>query len=153
MMLDGLKRKCKPIVHHHMLFILAGSMWMGVGLMLLWRASIWVRAIEGPLAWLLVSLSVLLALLFYGFMFRKTVNKNIQRLSSLPKRVCLFAFNSTKGYMMIIFMIALGITLRRSPIPRAYLVIIYIAMGGTLFLSSFHFYHHLWKERRPMANE
>ncbi len=147
-MLEMFKRKCKPTVHYHALFILAGLMWTGVGVMLLWRAGIWLRAIEQPLTWILVALGVVLTVLFYRFMFRKTVHKNIRRLRSLPERVCLLAFNSTKGYIMILFMIALGITLRRSSIPRAYLVVVYSAMGGTLLISSFHFYHHFWQVRR-----
>ncbi len=146
-MWNTLKQRCKPHVHYHALFVLAGLMWTAVGLMLLWRASIWLSSMEGSLAMGLVGLSVVLMVAFYAVMFRKTVQKNIARLASLPERVCLFAFNSRRGYALILFMIVLGITLRHSPIPRPYLAVVYTTMGGTLLLSSFHFYHRFWNER------
>ncbi|NPA91827.1 MAG: hypothetical protein GXO55_10340 [Chloroflexi bacterium] len=151
-MLERLKQTCRPQVHYHALYVLAGLMWTGVGIMLLWRAGVWLRNMKPTTALLVILVSVLLTALFYSLMFRKTVRKNIARLTGLPERVCVLAFNSAKGYVMIVFMIALGITLRRSSIPRPYLAVVYATMGATLLISSFHFYHHFWQERRGKSS-
>ncbi|NOZ49818.1 MAG: hypothetical protein GXP37_07180 [Chloroflexi bacterium] len=133
----------KPIVSRPWLFMLAGLMWTGVGLMLLWRAIGWLAA--APHMWLIVVASTGIALFSYRFMFTHTARKNILRLCALPARVSLFAFNSLQGYAIIVLMIALGITLRHSAIDRGILAVVYTAMGGALLLASLHFYVQFWR--------
>ncbi|NOX63065.1 MAG: hypothetical protein GXP42_14150 [Chloroflexi bacterium] len=139
--------RLKPMVSRHWLFALAGVMWSAVGLMLIWRAINWLAAM--PLSWgVSIGLSGAgLGLLAYYFMFTKTAARNIRRLYALPDRVCIFAFNSPKGYAVIVFMIALGVALRHSSLPRWLLAVLYAAMGGALLLASFRFYEHV----RPMS--
>ncbi len=142
----------KPKVHRHVLLALAGGMWTGVGVMLIGRAAVWLSGKSYGTVYLIAGVSALLAVAAYYFGFTKTVEKNIRRLCGLPERAWVFAFNSPKGYVMILLMIGLGMTLRRSPMPREILAFIYIIMGGSLFLASFHFYHRLWHvayRRRP----
>jgi len=146
----------KPIISRHWLFLLAGLMWTGVGVMLLVRAWIWLSAMSLPWQIGIILVSVLGALLFYWFMFTKTVAKNICRLCGLPDPVSLFAFNTPKGYILILFMIALGIALRHSSLDRRILAFVYTTMGGTLLLSSLHFYHQFYRVRvlqHPCINE
>lgn len=133
----------KPTVSRHWLFALAGFMWSAVGLMLLWRAGNWLLVMSPLWAGGIAFAGVLLALAVYYFMFTKTVTKNIRRLYTLPEHVCLFAFNSPKGYVLVFFMITLGITLRHSSLHRGILAVVYVAMGGALLLASFHFYRHI----------
>ena len=135
--------RLKPTVSRHWLFALAGLMWSAVGLMLLWRAGNWLTAMTPLWAVGITLAGAALALATYYFMFTKTVARNIGRLYTLPDKVCLFAFNSPKGYLIIFFMIALGITLRHSPLHRGILAVVYVAMGGALFLASLHFYRHI----------
>lgn len=133
----------KPIVSRPWLFMLAGLMWTGVGLMLLWRAVGWLVA--DPHTMLIAATSTGIALFSYRFMFTHTARKNILRLSALPERVSLFAFNSRQGYAIIGLMIALGVTLRHSAIDRGILAVVYTAMGGALLLASLHFYVQFWR--------
>ncbi len=144
--------KLKPYVARHWLFALAGVMWTGVGVMLLWRAAIWLSAMSAAWAVSIALVGMLIALSFYWFMFTKTVAKNIKRLCALPDPVGILAFNSPKGYILILFMITLGIALRRSALDRRILAVIYAGMGGALFLASLHFYHQFHKvkvQNRP----
>ena len=46
-------------------------------------------------------------------------------------------------------MIALGVFLRHSRIPREYLAALYLTIGGALFLSSLHYYVQLWRLAFP----
>jgi len=147
--------KIKPLVSRHWLLALAGVMWTGVGVMLMWRAWIWLSAMEP--AWMIgITLAgVLIAISFYYFMFTKTVAKNILRLCGLPDPVSILAFNSPKGYILIIFMIGMGIALRHSPLDRRILALVYAGMGGALFLASLHFYgqFHKVKVRQEPCSE
>jgi len=137
--------KMKPLVSRHWLFALAGVMWTGVGVMLMWRAWIWLSAMDPAWAIGIALAGAAIAFAFYHFMFTKTVAKNIQRLCDLPDPVGILAFNSPKGYILIVFMIALGITLRHSPLDRRILALVYAGMGGALFLASLHFYSQFFK--------
>jgi len=147
-------QKLQLRVHKHWLFVLAGIMWTAVGIMLLGRAYGWLLAIAPAWAIPLGSVSLGLGFIAYRFGFIHTVHRNIERLCQLPEKVSLFAFNSPKGYAIIIFMIALGITLRSSSIPRPYLAFLYTVMGGALFFASFHFYGQFWhsfSQREPCS--
>jgi drug/metabolite transporter (DMT)-like permease len=135
--------KLKPAVSKHWLFIIAGIMWSAVGLMLIWRAVGWYSAIEGDWAIVMVLLGVALALAVYYFMFSKIARKNLKRLCQHPDKVCLFAFQSWQGYLIIVFMVSLGIGLRNSPFPKPWLAVIYTGIGGGLFIASLHFYERI----------
>ena len=129
-----------PRVSRHWLFLLAGVMWTGVGVMLLVRAGIWLAAMSLQWQTGLALASALIAFLFYRFMFTNTVARNIRRVCGLPDPVCVFAFNSPKGYVLIVFMITLGVLLRRSGLDPRLLALVYASMGGALLLASLHFY-------------
>ena len=137
--------RMRPLVARHWLFLLAGVMWTGVGLMLLARAWTWLAVMPRPWQVGLLVVSGVAAGLFYWFMFTKTVAKNICRLCRLPDPVSIFAFNSPKGYVLIFFMIGLGIALRHSGLDRRLLAFVYVAMGATLFLASTHFHLQFYR--------
>jgi hypothetical protein len=83
--------------------------------------------------------------------FGGIARKNIRRLRRLPDRGCFFAFQAWTSYLLIAVMIALGITLRHSSIPKSVLDVLYTAIGGALLLGSFHYYRHLVKLVRTVA--
>ena len=137
--------KFKPAVSKYWLMALAGLMWSAVGIMLCRLAVIWLRSIHRPLAWPLGFLGLISATAVYRIGFSKIALKNITRLCLLPDATCIFAFQAWKSYLIIIFMIALGLTLRHSPMPKHLLAVIYETIGGALFFSSFHFYGRIWR--------
>ncbi|MBU8913396.1 MAG: hypothetical protein KOO61_05180 [Spirochaetales bacterium] len=127
-------------VNKRWLFVLAGLMWSGVGGYLIYLAYGWLRPLPSGRAILLASAGVLLALVIYRFGFSRLAEKNIKRISQFKDRASIFAFQSWKSYIIIPVMIGLGIFLRKSPLPKQYLAIMYIGIGGGLFLSSLHYY-------------
>ena len=137
--------KFKPAVSKYLLMALAGLMWSGVGIMLCRLAVIWLRPVHQSLAWSLGSLGMIAAIVVYRFGFSKIALKNITRLCLLSDTTCIFAFQAWKSYLIIIFMVALGLTLRHSPMPKYLLAVIYETIGGALFFSSFHFYGRIWR--------
>lgn len=146
----------KPAVTKSWLIALAGLMWTGVGMMLCHLAYVWLAVINRGMATSLGLVGVVMAIAAYRFGFSKIAQKNIKRLCLLTERTCVFAFQTWKGYLIIGFMMILGIILRNSAIPKQYPAIIYATIGGAIFLSSFHYYGLLWKivvQRNAINNE
>ena len=137
--------KFKPAVSKYWLATAAGLMWTAVGLMLCGLAYEWLAVL--PLRWSapLGVVGIILAWMVYRFVFSKIALKNIDRLRQFPDRVCFFAFQAWKSYLLIALMVMVGFILRHSTIPKYYLSIPYAAIGGALLLSSFHYYAHLWR--------
>lgn len=140
-----LLKKLNPAVSKYWLIALAGLLWSIVGIMLCRLAYIWLAAVNWSLGLPLGSISIISALAVYGYGFSKIALKNIDRLSLLSDKCCIFAFQAWKNYLIIIFMIMLGMAFRNSPIPKHFLAVIYAAIGGALFISSFHFYRCIWR--------
>ncbi len=115
-------------------------MWSGVGGYLVFLAYGWLKALPSLRTVLLAIAAVLFALVIYRFGFSNLAKKNIKRISLLEGRVFIWAFQSWQSYIIIPVMIGLGIFLRNSPLPKQYLAIMYIGIGGGLFLSSLHYY-------------
>ena len=113
-----------------------------VGLALCSMAVYWLFTVPGN--WIIALLTGLIAgLIVYYFGFLKLVRKNRTRIREQApgdRKVCLFAFQSWRSYIIIIIMMALGFTLRHLPISRMYLVPVYLAIGIGLFLASLHYY-------------
>ncbi len=103
----------------------------------------WLASEPLPLCRTMGVFGIILAFLAFRKGFGKIANRNIIRLRRLPEQGCIFAFQAWKSYIIIFIMIVLGITLRQSPLPKSILAIIYITIGGGLFLSSFFYFKHV----------
>jgi hypothetical protein len=134
-----------PEVANKWLFLLAGAMWSAVGFMLCSLAYRWLGEYHG-LAVIWVGLgSFFLAMVVYRFGFSHIAHRNISRIASFRKSICLFAFMPWKSYLLVGGMMALGILLRSSGLPHIILAAIYIIIGVALFSSSLHYYPLFWK--------
>ncbi len=110
--------------------------------MLISLASRWLGQVEASQTILLILAGLVLAAAIYFFGFSKMALKNVRRIEAYAQeRVCLFAFQKWSSYPLVLFMVSLGIYLRvYSPIPKPLLSILYIGIGGSLFVSSIHYY-------------
>lgn len=86
----------------------------------------------------LVSLVVLAA---FVLMFRKIVGKYCARIVSLEgERHSIFKAISIKGYMLIVFMIGLGMVLKFFPgIPASFFATFYCGLGPGLLYAAARF--------------
>jgi hypothetical protein len=98
-----------------------------------------------------IALGLSLAVTAWRFLFVKIARKNIARIEQRPTMTCLFAFQAWRSYGLMLFMIALGITLRRADLSRHYLAILYLTIGGALLLSSFSYHARFWREKQTVA--
>ncbi|MFH1467533.1 MAG: hypothetical protein ABIO70_24320 [Pseudomonadota bacterium] len=124
--------RLKPAVRRGSAQVLAGLVWVGVGLLLGGRGVAWASGLTLGSGLGLVALGVALAVAFWYGMFGRVVGKNLGRLAGMPERMCVFALQSWKGWVLVGVMIPLGIALRHAPLSRAWLVAPYVAMGGVL---------------------
>jgi hypothetical protein len=138
-------KSLKPGVSKIWLLAIAGLMWSGVGIMLCRLAYQWLTAIQ--FRWLLPLelLGVVLSVIVYRVCFLRIAQKNIARLCQLTEKTCVFAFQRWKSYLLVGFMVILGIALRNLPVPKPYLAVVYTTIGGALLLSSLQYYGSLWR--------
>ncbi len=75
---------------------------------------------------------------FFLLVFRKVSRKYITRIKNLPnERPCIFAFFDRKGYIIMTFMITMGILMAHwDIIPPAYKGTFFISLGLSLLASA-----------------
>jgi hypothetical protein len=141
--------KLKPGLPKNWLLLTAGLMWTGVGVFLISLAVGWIFAPVVPRPWYYWGPGGLLALAIFQFGFSRLSIKNSRRIVDLDiEKPCLFAFQQWHSYPLVLFMIALGITLRKfTPIPKPLLGILYIGIGGGLGLSSYYYYREIIRSK------
>jgi hypothetical protein len=128
-------RRFTPAVDKKILILLAGLMWCGVGVMLIRYAVSWLSAFsfKEQVIFYLIGFTIALPIHFLGFI--RIAKKNLRRLMPMEIRKCVFSFMTWKSYLIVLFMVSLGITLRHSSLPKQYLSIVYNGFGLALFLS------------------
>ena len=130
------------------LLFLAGFMWIGVGSMLLVLSYSWLNAYHIPGSFLFGTIGVAAALVIHHFGFLKIVDKNLGRILPMEGKRCVFSFLTWKSYIMVALMVALGVLLRHSPIPKPYLSMLYTGIGLALILSSIRYLRVLLSQFR-----
>jgi len=119
--------------------VIAGIMWWGVGIMLTVMALRWLWDYNGNVLHFFLS-GLIAALLIHHFGFLRLADRNLERISRLPDKSCVFSFISWKSYFLIVIMISLGVIIRHSAIPREYLSVVYMGIGLALFLSGIRYF-------------
>ncbi len=120
-------------------------MWCGVGVMLIHYAVLWLSVVDLREEEILYTMGFLIAMPIHHFGFLKLANKNIDRLMPALQKKCVFSFMTWKSYIIVVFMVSLGITLRHSSLPKPYLSIIYNGIGLALFLSGLRYLRFFFK--------
>jgi hypothetical protein len=139
-------RRYEPAVDKKVLYAVSAVVWSAVGLMMCALAASWLM----PLSWLedvgVAAGGLTVAALTAAFLFSRVARKNIARIEGKRDRVCVFAFQAWRGYLLVAFMIALGVTLRHSPLPRPLLAFLYLGIGGGLVGGSVRYYRRALSE-------
>jgi hypothetical protein len=135
--------RLKPAVPKCWLFAVSGVMWSLVGLTMAVSGVGWLLDVKGVPSLAGAGAGAALAIVAAYLLFDGIARKNILRLRRLPDRECVFAFQAWKSYLVIAAMIALGAVLRRSALPVVYLSVIYLGIGGALFLGSLRYYRFM----------
>lgn len=122
----------------------AGLVWLGAGINILrigiisiissWDKDNGIKDIE---------IILFAALIFTGFMFmfRRVVSKHVKRILGYgDEKKSVFLFFDFKGYLMMAFMMGLGIVLRRGNfLPDFFFAFFYTGLGSALSISGIRF--------------
>lgn len=138
-------QKFDPAVDKKFLIAISGILWSVVGIVLCNLAAGWLSGSPGRSALWLGAAGAGLSLLIHHFGFLRIVDKNIERILSKSGKVCVFAFQPWKSYLLIIIMVGMGMFLRHSSLPKPYLAVIYIGFGGAMLLSSLRYHRNFIK--------
>lgn len=115
------------------LFIIGGLLWAfaGTRIFTLGYSDLF-RNSQNPFSY--ISVSIIVYLVFYNFIFSKMVSKHVRRIiDKAREKYCIFSFFDIKGYIIMAIMIAGGITIRSLGIVNPiYLGSFYIGLGGAL---------------------
>ena len=129
-----------PSVDKRILVLLAGTMWCGVGIMLVSLAVSWLSPLSFRESGIYYAAAFFAAMPIYHFGFLRIADKNLNRLLPLTEKKCLFSFMTWKSYIIVLVMVSMGIALRHSALPKRYLSILYIGIGLALFLSGIRYF-------------
>jgi hypothetical protein len=133
-------KKFTPSVDKRILVLLAGTMWCGVGIMLIRFAVTWLSSPGISGTGIYYAAGFLIAMPIHHFGFLKIADKNLNRLLPLTEKKCLFSFMTWKSYLIVLIMVSMGIALRHSALPKRYLSILYNGIGLALFLSGIRYF-------------
>ena len=136
--------KWKPGVPKSTLLLLAGIVWISMGLILDGISYSWLKSESLTHAILASIIGFICALVIHHFGFLRIVDRNLDRILPMEGRRCVFSFMPWKSYILIIVMVCIGFLLRHSPIPKLYLAVPYIGIGTALILSSVRYLRFLW---------
>jgi hypothetical protein len=134
-----------PAARRETLVLVAGIVWLLVGLTLVSVAVVW---LFGSSRWAVIPAlgGAVAGYTIYRLGFSHLARNNLIRIyAQAPQKdkVCVFAFQNIRSYFLVVIMMALGYGLRHSGIPKNYLAPIYIAIGLALTLSSLLYYNRL----------
>ncbi len=131
-----------PAADRKTLVLTAGVVWSIIGLILSAVGVRWIVLAHHE-AIIPALIGIAAGLAFHRWKFSRLSAKNIKRIfAGWPgqAKVCIFAFQSTLGYVLIAVMMLLGYMLRHLPIQKIYLAPLYLAIGLGLMLSSLQYY-------------
>ena len=113
-----------------MLLIANGLIWSFPGIKILLGGIDAVRECGKPVA-ILLALPVFIA---FHFMFRSIVRKNVSRVGAMPdERVAFWKMMPLKSWLILLFMMSLGITLKLTGIASVFFIaFFYCGLGAAL---------------------
>ena len=89
--------------------------------------------------WWLLSITAIVAVFFY-FIFSRVVGKYVKRIASLPDRVAIWQIYPLKGWVLMVLMMGMGITLKYIPgIPMSFIASFYSGLGPMLLVAAMRF--------------
>ena len=136
-------------VNRQVLLITAGIIWIIAGANIL-RIGIvtWTDTTHDSM--FKIGEATIVFLLFFVLVFRKLYYKHTRRIEQKAKeKNCPFSFFDTKGWIVMTFMISLGIIIRSLHLlPDSFISVFYTGLSIALMLTGILFLRYWWLKRK-----
>lgn len=129
-------------IDHKVAIILSGFLWMIVGVILLGKGLALLLGPEDPL-FALNAIALLIGFVKGRWVLRKSAERVIKRLSSLPNPCAIHAIYSKSYVFLILGMIALGMVFKFVSIPGEIKGFLDVAIGFALISGASFYFRHL----------
>ena len=136
-------------VNRKVLLITGGIVWMAAGANIL-RIGI-VTWLTDSQYWLFkIGEATVVFLLFFLLVFKKLYYKHTKRIEQKKKeKNCPFSFFDVKGWIVMVFMITFGITIRSFHLlPDAFISVFYTGLSLALMSTGVLFIRYWWVSRK-----
>ncbi|WP_455638713.1 hypothetical protein [Parabacteroides sp.] len=126
-------------VNKQILLFIAGCVWIIAGVNIL-RIGILTWMHDAHYSVLKIGEAVIVFLLFLNFVFLRLFRKHSHRISQKGEKNCLFSFFDAKGWIVMIFMITLGVGIRHSGLlPDSFISVFYTGLSSALIITGILF--------------
>ena len=127
------------------LLLVNGLLWTAIGTRIALIGINYYQRLESIQWWYFLLSAVVFA--GFWFMFTGVVRRYSRRIMTMTEpRTSIFRTFSVKGYIIIAFMITLGITLKRIPhVPDSFIAWFYCGLGPGLLSAGIRFIIRWWK--------
>lgn len=123
------------------LILLAGIVWGVAGINVARRGVATWLSLEHP-GYPLLFAGALATFVVFGIMFFRLTKKNLRRIAAFEReRNPFWMFMSLKSYLIMTFMISLGVVLRNyTSTPRTFIAPFYVGLGTALLLAGIAYF-------------
>lgn len=137
-------------VSRQSLLVIAGFVWIIAGVNIL-RIGIvtWMNSSQD---WMFkIGEATVVFLLFFVLVFKRLYYKHTRRIEQKKEEQnCPFSFFDVKSWILMVFMISLGITIRSLHLlPDSFISVFYTGLSIALLLTGLLFIRYWWLKRRP----
>ena len=121
------------------LYIIAAIIWGIPGVIITVKGiQTYLTMAPSKLWWLLLITAA--GLLGFFFMFRKIVDKYSARIAALPEKTSFWQTFPLRGWVLIVFMMCLGMALKFIGVPPEFTASFYCGLGPMLLWSACRFF-------------
>ena len=120
-------------------YVLAAAIWGIPGINIAVKGVRTYMLMKSDDLWWLLLITVVVSVFFF-IIFRRVVRKYSERIASLPNTVMIWQIFPPNGWVMLVFMMGLGITLKYIPaLPMSFTASFYSGLGPMLILAALRF--------------
>jgi hypothetical protein len=142
-LLNRILHKLNPKVPKRALLFIAALVW-GYAAQKIIVIGVRLYKISNLHFWHIILISIPVYLLFHYFVFNKIILKHTRRIVNKPNpKHCLFSFFDWKSYLIMAFMITLGISVRKYMLlPANFIAEFYIGLGMAIGTSAIYLLYY-----------